>query len=85
MALCFFIFTKTDIWGSFVILLMSEVYYYKQHHHKSKKEISSWDKFMELYQILCYYTDLPAVNLGFYRDSIKARQKNLYEKVKYFN
>lgn len=54
MALCFFIFTKPDIWGSFVILLMSEVYYYKQHHHKNKKEISSWDKLMELYQILCY-------------------------------
>lgn len=44
---------------------------------------------MELYQILCYYTDLPAVNLAFYSGftglPVKAGQKNLQEKVKYFN
>lgn len=51
----------------------------------NKKDISSWDKWMELYQILCYYTDLPAVNLAFCTDNIKAGRKNLYEKVKYFN
>ena len=69
----------------FVILLMSEMYYYKQQKHNSIKEISSWDKWMELYQFLCYCTDLPAVNLAFYIDSIKAREKNSYEKVKHFN
>lgn len=69
----------------FVILLMSEMYYYKQQHHNIKKEISSQDKWMELYQICCCYTDFPAANLTFYVDSIKARQKNLYEKVEYFN
>lgn len=64
---------------------MSEIYYQKQQQHNSEKEISSWDKWIELYQILCYYTDLWAVNLAFYVDNIKARQKNVYEKVKYFN
>lgn len=61
------------------------MYYYKQQKHNSKKDISSRDKWMELYQILCYYTELPAVNLDFYIDSIKARQKNSYKKVKYSN